>query len=287
VRFHVRHRWCGWRDGALLFQTPAGEQRIQADAVVLALGGGSWKKFGSDGAWVPMLQQRGIAVAPLQPANCGFEVHWSSHLRERFAGAPIKPVVIRFRDAQGVEHQRQGEFVVTEHGVEGSLVYALSAPLRDTILAQGSVTIHLDLLPGHDAARVVKEVSRSRGSKSLSSHLRSRLGIEGVKAGLLYEVASREQLNDAGQLATLLKALPLTLIAPRPIDEAISTAGGVAFEELDEHLMVRNHPGLFCAGEMLDWEAPTGGYLLTACIASGLVAGEGAAAWLDTHRRGG
>jgi hypothetical protein len=286
VRFHVRHRWRGWRDGALLFQTPAGEQRIRADAVVLALGGGSWKKFGSDGAWVPMLQQRGIAVAPLLPANCGFEVPWSSHLRERFAGAPIKPVVIRFRDAQGVEHQRQGEFVVTEHGVEGSLVYALSAPLRDTILAQGSVTIHLDLLPGHDAARVVKEVSRSRGSKSLSSHLRSRLGIEGVKAGLLYEVASREQLNDAGQLATLLKALPLTLIAPRPIDEAISTAGGVAFEELDEHLMVRNHPGLFCAGEMLDWEAPTGGYLLTACIASGLVAGEGAAAWLGAGGHG-
>jgi hypothetical protein len=286
VRFHVRHRWYGWREGALLFRTPEGEQPFRADAVVLALGGGSWKKFGSDGGWVPTLQQQGIAVAPLQPANCGFEVQWSAHLRQRFSGSPVKPAVIRFRDAQGVEHQRQGEFVVTEHGIEGSLVYALSAPLRDTITAQGSVTIALDLLPAHDAARVVKALSRPRGAKSLSNHLRSRLGIDGVKAGLLYEVASREQLNDAGQLATLLKALPLTLIATRPMDEAISTAGGVRFEALDEHLMVRNHPGLFCAGEMLDWEAPTGGYLLTACFASGLVAGEGAALWLDNRGRG-
>ncbi|HEX9802098.1 MAG TPA: TIGR03862 family flavoprotein [Gammaproteobacteria bacterium] len=287
VRFHVHHRWCGWRDGALLFRTPEGERLIRADAVVLALGGGSWKKFGSDGGWVPTLQQQGIAVAPLQPANCGFEVQWSAHLRQRFSGSPVKPAVIRFRDAQGAEHQRQGEFVLTEHGIEGGLVYALSAPLRDTIAVQGAVTIFLDLLPGLDAARVLNALSRPRGTKSLSNHLRGRLGIDGVKAGLLYEVASREQLNDPQQLAPLLKALPLTLVSTRPMDEAISTAGGVCFETLDEHLMVRNHPGLFCAGEMLDWEAPTGGYLLTACFASGLVAGEGAALWLDNRGRGG
>jgi uncharacterized flavoprotein (TIGR03862 family) len=214
-------------------------------------------------------------------------VQWSAHLRQRFSGSPVKPAVIRFRDAQGAEHQRQGEFVLTEHGIEGGLVYALSAPLRDTIAVQGAVTIFLDLLPGLDAARVLNALSRPRGTKSLSNHLRGRLGIDGVKAGLLYEVASREQLNDPQQLAPLLKALPLTLVSTRPMDEAISTAGGVCFETLDEHLMVRNHPGLFCAGEMLDWEAPTGGYLLTACFASGQVAGEGAALWLDNRGRGG
>lgn len=282
VHFHMRHRWCGWRDDALLFQTPEGEKLIQADAVILALGGGSWKKLGSDGQWVKLLAPQGIGIAPLLPANCGFDVQWSEHFRNRFAGAPLKSVVIHFRDAQGIEHQRQGEFVVTEHGVEGSVIYALSAALRDTIFAQGSVTLHLDLLPGRSAEHVFNDISHSRGSKSLSTHLRSRLGIEGVKAGLLYEV-DRDRLHDTRHLSQVLKALPLTLIAPRPIDEAISTAGGVQFEELDEHLMVRSHPGLFCAGEMLDWEAPTGGYLLTACFASGVAAGEGVLAWLNKY----
>ena len=284
TRFHMRHRWLGWHDGALLFQTPEGEKLIRADAVVLALGGGSWRKLGSDGAWVPMLEQQGIKIAPLQPANCGFDIGWSEHFRTRFSGAPLKSVVIHFIDVHGIEHQRQGEFVVTTHGVEGSLIYALSAPLRDTLAAQGSVTIHLDLLPGRSADHLFHALSHSRGSKSLSTLLRSRLGIEGVKAGLLYEVADQAQLHNPRQLASLLKALPLTLIAPRPLDEAISSAGGVLFEELDEHLMVRNQPGLFCAGEMLDWEAPTGGYLLTACFASGVVAGEGVLSWLNqTH----
>lgn len=281
VHFHMRHRWLGWRDGALLFQTPEGEKAIGAEAVVLALGGGSWKKFGSDGAWVAALQQHGIAVAPLRPANCGFEVAWSDHFRHRFAGAPLKSVVMHFRDAHGIEHQRQGECVVTEHGIEGSLIYALSAPLRDTIAAQGTATIQLDLLPGRSSEHVLNELTHGRGSKSLSTHLRSRLGIDGVKAGLLYEFTHQERRHDPRQVAQLLKALPLTLLAPRPIDEAISSAGGVLFEELDEHLMVRNRPGLFCAGEMLDWEAPTGGYLLTACFASGVVAGEGVATWLS------
>lgn len=285
VHFHVRHRWCGWRDGRLLFQTPQGEQLIEAAAVVLALGGGSWQRLGSDGAWVPLLTQQGIAIAPLRPANCGFEVRWSEHFRHRFASAPLKSVVLNVVDAQGIAHSRQGECVVSDYGVEGSLIYALAAPLRDTIAAQGAVTIHLDLLPGRSAEHVYNDLTHARGAKSLSTHLRSRLGIEGVKAGLLYEVASEAQRHDTRQLAQLLKALPLTLVAPRPLDEAISTAGGVRFEELDERLMVRSHPGLFCAGEMLDWEAPTGGYLLTACLASGVVAGEGAAAWL--HRPAG
>ncbi len=284
VRFHMRHRWLGWRDDALLFQTPEGELRVQSDAVVLALGGGSWRKLGSDGAWVAPLQQAGITVAPLRPANCGFDVQWSDHFRLRFAGAPLKPVVIHFIDAQGNAHQRQGEFVITSHGVEGSVIYALSAPLRDTIAARGSVSIQLDLLPGRSAEHVYRELSHSRGSKSLSTHLRSRLGIEGVKAGLLYEVADKTQLHDARYLSHLLKALPLHLLAARPLDEAISSAGGVRFEELDEQLMVRRRPGLFCAGEMLDWEAPTGGYLLTACFASGVVAGEGVVAWLNRQR---
>lgn len=284
VQFHMRHRWLGWRDGALLFQTPAGEVRVQAAAVVLALGGGSWRKLGSDGAWVETLMHQGIAVAPLRPANCGFEVAWSDHFRGRFAGAPLKPVVVRFSDAHGVEHSRQGEFVVTAHGVEGSLIYALSAALRDTLETRGALTLSLDLLPGRELERVVGELSHSRGAKSLASHLRSRVGIEGVKAGLLYEVASTAQLNDMRQLASLIKSLPITLSAPRPLDEAISSAGGVRFEALDEWLMVHGQPGLFCAGEMLDWEAPTGGYLLTACFASGRRAGEGVLRWLGAAR---
>ncbi|HEY0722158.1 MAG TPA: TIGR03862 family flavoprotein [Gammaproteobacteria bacterium] len=284
VRFHMRHRWLGWREGSLLFQSREGETVVQPDAVVLALGGGSWRKLGSDGAWVTPLQQAGISIAPLRPANCGFDAVWSDHFRQRFAGAPLKSVTLHFTDAQGITQQRQGEFVITDHGVEGSVIYALSAALRDTITAQGSVTIHLDLLPGRSAEHVYSELSHSRGAKSLSTHLRSRLGIDGVKAGLLHEVASKEQLHDSRQLAQLLKALPLRLEAPRPLDEAISSAGGVRFEELDEHLMVRSHPGLFCAGEMLDWEAPTGGYLLTACFASGVVAGESVITWLQQPR---
>ena len=285
VHFHMRHRWLGWRDGALLFMTPEGQKQFSTDAVVLALGGGSWSKLGSDGAWAETLAHHAIRIAPLQPANCGFEVQWSEHFRERYSGSPLKNVVIHVTDAHGIEYQRQGEFVVTAYGIEGSVIYALSAPLRDTISVRGPLTIHLDLLPGRSAERVFDDISHSRGSKSLSTHLRSRLGIEGVKAGLLYEVASREQLHNPRELTTLLKRLPLTLIAPRPLDEAISSAGGVLFEELDEHLMVRSHPGLFCAGEMLDWEAPTGGYLLTACFASGVAAGEGVVRWLSNNIR--
>jgi len=281
LRIHVRHRWLGWTgDGALRFATPQGEITVHATATVLTLGGGSWARLGSNGAWVPLLEARGVAVAPLRPANCGFEVAWSTHFHERFAGQPVKAVTASFVDATGTIHRRQGELLVSDYGVEGSLVYALSAPLRDTIAAQGGVTLMLDLLPDHDAARVAAAVSHPRGSRSLSSHLQSRLGIKGIKAGLLREALSAAEMNDAAKLAATIKALPLRLTAPRPLDEAISSAGGVPFETLDEHLMLKQMPGVFCAGEMLDWEAPTGGYLLTACFATGRAAGLNALAYV-------
>lgn len=295
VRFHVRHRWLGWcEDGALRFAAPqgdsdplracvesyapGGELAVKADVVVLALGGGSWAKLGSDGAWVPLLAQRGVEVAPLLPSNCGFDVAggWSEHLKSRFAGQPLKTVALRFTDAAGNSHVRRGELMLSDSGIEGSLVYALSAPLRDTIAAQGAVTLQLDLAPDKTLERVIAEVAHPRGARSLSSHLQSRAGIRGAKMALLREILLPDQLNDPLKLAKAIKSLPLTLVAPRPLDEAISSAGGVRFEVLDENLMLRKLPGVFCAGEMLDWEAPTGGYLLTACFASGRAAGRGA-----------
>ena len=283
--FHVRHRWIGWgEDGALRFSTPEGERSVRADAVIFALGGGSWARLGSDAAWVPLFEQRGISVAPFKPANCGFDIGWSEHFRSRFAGQPLKSVVATFTDLAGATHIRQGECIITDSGIEGSLVYALCALLRDEIAAKGTAVIRLDLLPGREPQRVLSEVARPRGAKSLSTHLQSHLGIKGVKAGLLREAVTREDFAIPARLAAALKALPLRLVATRPIDEAISTAGGVAFEALDGNLMVRALPGTFCAGEMLDWEAPTGGYLLTACFASGHIAGTGALAWLAATR---
>jgi uncharacterized flavoprotein (TIGR03862 family) len=286
VHFHMRHRWIGWSDSGngcgLRFSTPKGELSIRADAVVLALGGGSWARLGSDGKWTAYLEERAISIAPLQPANCGFDVNWSEHFHTRFAGHPLKAVIASFTDNTGCTYRRQGEFVITKSGIEGSLVYALSAPLRNGIAATGRARLLLDLMPGMESQRVIDEIGRPRGSRSLSSHLQSRLGIKGVKAGLLRECLPAEIFADPIQLGDAIKALPVTLVAPRPIDEAISSAGGVAFEALDEHLMVRSMPGVFCAGEMLDWEAPTGGYLLTACFASGRSAASGALTWLGS-----
>lgn len=286
VAFHVRHRWCGWDEaGALRFQTAEGERTVSAAAVVLALGGGSWAKLGSDGAWVPLLRHRGITVAPLQPSNCGFDVGWSDHFRSRFAGQPLKSIILTFTDGQGETFCRQGEFVVTETGVEGSLIYAVSAQLRDAITAVGTAVgtavFHLDLAPNQSQPQLAAKLSRPRGSRSFSSHLQSCTGLKGVKAGLLREVVSPADLVDADRLAAVIKALPIRVNGTRPLDEAISSAGGVSFAELDERLMVRSLPGLFCAGEMLDWEAPTGGYLLTACFATGYVAGKGMQRWLE------
>ncbi|HSW07260.1 TIGR03862 family flavoprotein [Aquabacterium sp.] len=302
LRLHMRHRWQGWHapdtagDGALdlRFDTPAGPQLQRADALVLALGGASWPRLGSDGAWVPWLAARGVELAPLQPANCGFDVGWSPYFAERFAGAPLKSVRLMFDGAHAEHFDRPGEFVITAGGIEGSLVYAASALIRDQIAAAGSATIRLDLVPGRDEARLAEGLAHGRGTRSLPNHLREHAGLEGVKAALLRERYSAAELAqrvaEAPQaLARELKAWPITLTAARPIAEAISTAGGVRLEALDEHLMLQCLPGVFCAGEMLDWEAPTGGYLLSASLASGLVAGQGVLAWWQqarsTHRR--
>lgn len=291
VRFHMRHRWLGWNDaGAMRFDTPEGEVAVTPQATLLALGGGSWSRLGSNGAWYPWLQARGVDLAPLQAANCGFDVAptgagrsgWSDFLRQKFAGQPIKPVALQFTDRNGHTRRQQGEFVLTDTGVEGSLIYAFSAAIREQINAQGAATIHLDLLPSHTAEQVFAETSRPKGPRSLSTHLKSRLGIQGLKMALLHEVLSPEQLADAAQLAQAIKALPITLKTPRPMDEAISTAGGVRFEGMTEQLMLKNPPGVFCAGEMLDWEAPTGGYLLTASMATGRHAAQGVLTYLKS-----
>jgi uncharacterized flavoprotein (TIGR03862 family) len=281
VQFHMRHRFIGWaQDKSLKFSTPQGEQQVQADAAVLALGGASWPRLGSDGAWVAFLRERGIDVAPLAPANCGFDVAggWSCYFASRFAGQPFKSVVIRFRS-----FHRQGEFVATATGVEGSLIYAASALLRDEIAAAGSTSFELDLLPARTAAQVLAEVAHPRGTRSLASHLKSRLHLDGIKLALLHELLPKAALHDPAKLAAAIKGLPVHLAAARPVAEAISTAGGVTFDALDADLMLRALPGVFCAGEMLDWEAPTGGYLLTACMASGRAAGEGVLEFLGTR----
>jgi uncharacterized flavoprotein (TIGR03862 family) len=269
VRFHMRHKWTGWNAaGELVFDAPQGTTSVACTSAILALGGASWKRLGSDGAWVDLLKTRGVDIAPLVPSNCGFDVAvpWSEHFKSRFAGQPLKTVAI---------DGRRGEFVITESGVEGSLIYVLSSQLRDEMAANGSATFHLDLLPDFSLERVQREINHPRGSKSLSSHLKSRLGLDGVKMGLLYELLPKDQMGNAAQLAMACKALTIRLGSTRPIDEAISTAGGVRFESMTDGLMLKQIAGVFCAGEMLDWEAPTGGYLLTACMASGKRAAEG------------
>ncbi len=288
VTFHLHHKWTGFltpapsavpgggTDQSLLFAAPDGEVTVTADAVVLALGGGSWSRLGSDGAWVNRLRQAGAEVEPLRPSNCGFDVAWSQHFRDKFNGYPIKAAILSFGS-----FRQQGEFIITKEGVEGSLIYAASALLRDEIDAKGSAVMMLDLAPDRSHEWLVERLSRSRGSRSMASHLEKAVNIKGVKAGLLREFVSKEDFSHLQPLAHFIKNLPIPLIATRPLDEAISSAGGVKFESLDVHLMLRSMPGVFCAGEMLDWEAPTGGYLITACMASGYVAGQGVLKWLD------
>lgn len=281
VHFYQRHRFLGWNEQKLLrFQQPEGGLLVKADVVVLAMGGASWPKLGSDGAWQSWLQESGVRVAPLQPSNCGFDAEWSTFIREHFAGAPLKSVIARYTDNEGNIHSREGECVVTEHGLEGSLIYALSSGLRDVITEDDSVTLYLDLFPHHTPISLNEKLNKSRGKNSLSSHWRKTIGLEGVKAALVREQLSNEQLNSAEAVATTLKSLPLVLQRPRPLAEVISSAGGIMFESLTEGLMISALPGVFCAGEMIDWEAPTGGYLLTACFASGHQAGSGALQWL-------
>jgi uncharacterized flavoprotein (TIGR03862 family) len=294
VKFHLRHRWNGIissaqgnipaaEDGGLnmeieiAFETPDGIKTVKADALILALGGGSWGRLGSDGAWVNWLNQAGVKVEALKPSNCGFDVAWSPVFKEKFEGQPIKSVALSF----GIFRQ-QGEFIVTKEGVEGSLIYAASALMRDEILANGKAVIHLDLAPDKTEAQLAEKLSKPRGSRSMASHLEKTVGMKGVKAGLLREFVPKDDFSNMERLAFYIKQLPVPLIATRPLDEAISSAGGVMFNSLDENLMIRELPGVFCAGEMLDWEAPTGGYLLTACFASGRVAGAGVVKWMDS-----
>ena len=355
VRFHMRHRWLGWDDvgvgvgagagaGAteagrvaarapvnraqrLRFESAGAEVLASADAVVLALGGASWPQLGSTGKWVDPLAAQGVDVAPLLPANCGFDVvfgdesgnelvnelgnqsGWSPFFAQKFAGLPFKSVAIEVHSAvraeapvlgsverveavEGVEalsnpdasraaFARKGEFVATATGVEGSLIYAASALLRDTIASDGRATFHIDLLPDMPAAKVQAEVKHPRGARSLSSHLKSRLHLDGIKMAILVEVLGKDGMNNATRLAAAIKHLPITVKRPRPVAEAISSAGGVRFAALDANLMLQRLPGVFCAGEMLDWEAPTGGYLLTACLSSGRIAGQGAVRYLQ------
>ncbi|OJX79292.1 TIGR03862 family flavoprotein [Magnetospirillum sp. 64-120] len=271
VRFHPRHRWLGWDEqGALRLATPDGEKTTTARAAILALGGASWPKLGSDGAWTGMFSP--AVLAPFRPANCGFEVDWSEHFRHRFAGTPVKAVGVAFG-----ERRFKGEFVITAHGVEGSAVYALSAPLRDAIEADGQAILQLDLKPDWNTEKLAAALAKPRGSRSVASHLERQAGIKGVLAGLAREGLSAEDMLKA----PALKAVPLELKRPRPMAEAISTAGGLRFDALTPDLMLRDRPGTFVAGEMLDWEAPTGGYLLTACFATGWAAGQAAAGWIS------
>ncbi len=281
VRFHVQHRWTGWTpDGALQFETPAGAVVHRPDASLFALGGGSWPELGSDGAWQTTFAARGVEVAPLVPANCGFDIGRSEHLSQRHAGAPLKPVVLHWDDLDGRAHALQGECVLTATGIEGSAIYAISGTLRDRIARDGHVLLHLDLAPGRDAARLQAELERPRGRRSVGEHLRRATGLDAAKSALLFEVLPREAFASPARIALAIKRLPLRLVAPRPIAEAISSAGGVRLEATDDALMLRALPGTFVAGEMLDWEAPTGGYLLTACYASAAIAADGAIAWL-------
>ena len=282
VRFHVQHRWLGWQDdGTLRFATPDGERLLRAEATVLALGGASWPELGSDGAWVDALGARGIEISPLRASNCGFDIGWSAVLSQKHAGTPLKPVIAHWTDDGGMPQSLQGECVLTATGVEGSLIYALSAMLRERIARDGETTLWLDLAPGRDETRLVRDLQAPRGKRSIGDHLKRQTGLDAAKAALVFEMLPRDAMTDPARVAATIKRCPLRLRATRPVAEAISTAGGVRLEALDDSLQLRSMPGVFCAGEMLDWEAPTGGYLLTACFASGLIAARGVVASIE------
>lgn len=281
VQFSMRHRWLGFENNAnqLLFNTQNGSQTVSVDAVILALGGGSWAKLGSTGDWVSILREKGLKVETLQPSNCGFNVEWSDYFKQHFAGQPLKNIGLSFKD-----FHKKGEAILTENGIEGGLIYAASAKIRDEILANGNATIYLDLFPEKNVSELLAKLNKPRGKLSTAKFWRNQLKLEGVKAGLLREVLNGDDLNLAEIVANSLKNLPLKCISPRPIDEAISSAGGICFDELNSDLMSKKLEGVFFAGEMLDWEAPTGGYLLTACFATGRAAGFGALNWLNQKK---
>ncbi|MCJ9750294.1 TIGR03862 family flavoprotein [Neorhizobium sp. BETTINA12A] len=276
VMLKTRHRWVGFAENGYRFETPEGPVTVRPDAALVALGGASWPRLGSDAAWVPWLKDKGVEVADLQPANCGFDVAWSPSFHERFAGEPLKSVSTT-SDAGTF----QGEFVISGQGIEGSLVYAHSAALRDRLFSQGQATLTVDLAPGRTLERLGRDLARQDAKASFSNRLRKGAGLEGVKSALLRELVGDINRMSPEELARLIKSLPIPVVRPRPIAEAISSAGGIAWSDLDENYMLKPLPGLFAAGEMLDWEAPTGGYLLTACLATGRAAAKGIDAWLD------
>lgn len=274
VAFAPRHDWRGWsEDAALLFDHDGNPAEARPAATLLALGGASWPRLGSDGGWAPLLAERGIAVSALRPANGGFAIAWSPILRERFAGAPLKRIAIRFG-----EEQARGEAMIDAEGLEGGAVYALSASLREAVLREGRATITLDLRPDLDQPRLIERLAARRKGETLSNHLRKAAGLSPAAIALLREPGRLPE--EPAALAALVKALPLVLTGLRPIERAISTAGGIAASEVDEHFMLKRLPGTFAAGEMLDWEAPTGGYLLQACFATGVAAAAGVENWL-------
>lgn len=284
VALHNRHRWTGWSvQHECVFATPQGQQIRAHRTVILALGGGSWARLGSDGAWVSLLQGQGIKVRDLLPANGGFTRQWSSHLSQRFAGQPLKQVIARLVLPDGSTEERRGECIVTHDGLEGSLIYALSAPLRDQLLFNGQARLTLDLAPDRSVEQLTQILRKPRGRQTLASVLRKRAGLDALKIALVHECLDKAVIADADRLAAGIKALPVELTGMRPLDEAISSAGGVVRDALDQNLMLKDLPGVFCAGEMLDWEAPTGGYLLTACFASGRRVGQGVINYLSTQ----
>jgi uncharacterized flavoprotein (TIGR03862 family) len=271
VALQTGHHWTGWADdGALLFSTQQGSTQVRADATLLALGGASWPRLGSDGSWVQVLADKGVAIAPLMPSNCGFAVPWSRILTERFAGTPLKRIAISFEGRTA-----SGEAMITEEGIEGGAIYALAGPIRDRIAREGSASIRLDLRPDLDAQVLAERLAAARKGESFSNRLRKQIGLSPVAISLIHEADRHASQKDAVALAQLVKAMPVIITGVRPIDRAISTAGGIRFEAVTEHLMLKAMPGVFCAGEMLDWEAPTGGYLLQGCFATGMAAARG------------
>lgn len=287
VKFHPRHRWLGWNSqGAwrLLDLVTQEEQQQYYAAGLLALGGGSWPRLGSDGSWTSLLSAEGIEVHPLGPSNCGFDIEWSSYFKNRFAGEPLHTLALSYIDSQGQTHKLRGEATISEYGIEGGLIYAASAALRTELKHKGQARIWLDLVPDLSAEKVAAKLQQPRGKDSFSNFLRKQLRLSPIKIALLRERLSAEQCQNPGQLTEAVKGLSLTLSSSRPLEEAISSAGGVRFSSLDEKLMLKQKPGVFCAGEMLDWEAPTGGYLLTACFATGHAAGLGIVDWFNQSK---
>jgi uncharacterized flavoprotein (TIGR03862 family) len=275
VTFRTRTRWTGFAPGGVTVVGPQGEEHLPADAVVLALGGASWPRLGSDGTWTAILAAEGVEIAPLRPTNCGFTVPWSDVFRSRFAGEPLKRIAIRFGDRVSM-----GEAVVTDDGLEGGAIYGLSAPLREAIAADGPADIRLDLKPSMDAAEIAAALSRGRKGDSLANRLRKAVSLPPVAIGLLREGAGKALPSEPDELARLIKAVPIRVTAARPLDRAISSAGGVALSEIGPDYQLKRLPGVFVSGEMMDWEAPTGGYLLQACFSTGRAAGRGAVRFL-------